>query len=150
LEKMVSQISDTNRRTLAIALITAGIAGCAQLEWTKAGGTQDELSRVRYQCLQESQQRAAASKSVGNAYGAYQSASVDKTITNESLFRACMNSQGWYLTSSQQAAPQPAPSAPAQAAPAAPSVTKAADQPKKATSKAQPKTPSPSQQKSTE
>ena len=74
--------------------VFVSLAACAPMPvWTKPGGTQDELSRSRYQCLQEAQQRAAASRSIG-----YQSAAVDKMVTNDELFNACMNSRGWYLT----------------------------------------------------
>lgn len=154
---MISEKCKTKSWLCLIVPAMLGLAACVPPpEWTKAGGTQDELSRVRYQCLQESQQRAAASKSVGNAYGAYQSASVDKTITNDTLFRACMNSHGWYLTNqsassaqAQPSAPQPTPSAGAQA-PAPSSAMKPADPPKKATSKAQPKVSNTTQQKASE
>lgn len=85
-----------SRWALVIVPIIIGVAGCGQHVWVKPGGTQGELSSVRYICLQEAQQREAKSKSAGNSYGAYRSASVDTTVTNDTLFNACMNSQGWY------------------------------------------------------
>lgn len=83
----------TSKWWLLLAVF-ASLSACAPMPvWTKPGGSQDELGRVRYQCLQEAQQRAAASRSTG-----YQSAAVDKMVTNDELFNACMNSRGWYLT----------------------------------------------------
>jgi len=81
---------------LVIAPIIIVVAGCGQVIWVKPNGTQDELSRVRYLCLQQAQQREAQSRSAGNAQGAYRSASIDTTVTNDTLYNACMNSHGWY------------------------------------------------------
>lgn len=88
--------ASNNTWALVIVPILIGVAGCGQRVWVRPGGTQEELSRVRYLCLQEAQQREAQSKSAGNVQGAYRSASIDTTVTNSTLFNACMNSHDWY------------------------------------------------------
>ena len=76
-------------------MITALIlmTGCAHpLVWSKPGGTQDEFSRDKYACMKQSQQR------VSGAYvDRYSGSSASEVITNQNLFNACMNAQGWYL-----------------------------------------------------
>jgi len=84
---------------LLLPVVFAMVACVPPPVWSKRGGTQDELSGVKYQCLQNSQQQRAVSKSVGNQ-GAYKSASVDGMVTNDQLFHACMNAYGWYLARS--------------------------------------------------
>lgn len=73
---------------LALVACTPGPA------WVKPGATQNDFAKDKYDCMQRSQQRV--SKAYVNAYGG---ASTDKAVTNESLFNACMNSQGWTLQS---------------------------------------------------
>lgn len=83
-------------------------------EWVKPGASMEEFSYTKYQCLQESQQREARSSfggSAGSRYGgvyggdrdqygglyggqsglAFGGDSVDHVVTNDNLFRACMN-----------------------------------------------------------
>jgi hypothetical protein len=75
--------------------VLVGLAGCAALQspvWYKAGGTQDDFSRDRYTCLQQSQQR------VSGAYVDQNSGAAQSTVvTNGQLFDACMNASGWYI-----------------------------------------------------
>lgn len=69
-------------------------------EWVKPGASMDEFSYTKYQCLQESQQRQAHFAMGGGQgqYGLqYGAESVDHVVTNDGLFRACMNAHGWYL-----------------------------------------------------
>lgn len=78
--------------------IALGLSACAPLLWTKSGGTQDEFSRDKYACLQDSQQRESG------AYVNEYSGTAHSSVTiNEQLFAACMNARGWYLS---RAAPQ--------------------------------------------
>lgn len=71
-----------------IALIALG--GCAPMTWQKNGGTQDEFSRAQYTCMQQSQQRVAGA--TVNAFGGY---ATNQVVTNDGLYRACMNASGW-------------------------------------------------------
>ena len=97
-------IGGWNNRVRWLVPVLLGIVACVPAPvWRKTGGTQAEYSRVNYQCLQESQQRAAAARSVG-----YQSAAVDKMVTNPDLYSACMNAHGWYLTSATDSQSTPA------------------------------------------
>ena len=60
--------------------------------WTKPGASQDDFSKDRYACMQQSQQ--PNSVAYFNRYGGGANSSV---ITNGNLFGACMNASGWYL-----------------------------------------------------
>lgn len=70
------------------------------VEWVKPGAGMEEFSYTKYKCLQEAQQREAhfAMGGGNTQYGAqYGAQSVDHVVTNNHLFRACMNAHGWYL-----------------------------------------------------
>ncbi|CAN7782211.1 hypothetical protein LJR175_008200 [Variovorax sp. LjRoot175] len=60
--------------------------------WNKPGAGQDDFSRDRYACLQESQQRVGSA--AVNQFGGIASNTV---VTNSGLFGSCMNAHGWYL-----------------------------------------------------
>lgn len=103
------------KSNLIITIIVFVVSGCVnvprsnnnppQFVWQKSGATTEEFNKIKYICLQESQQRKE------DAYiGAYGGSSSSQVITNPTLFSACMNAQGWYLsqvatTSIQQAKP---------------------------------------------
>ena len=56
----------------------------------KHGGTQQEYSETKYKCMQEAQQREAY---VNEHTGVAESS----VVTNQELYAACMNADGWYL-----------------------------------------------------
>jgi hypothetical protein len=65
--------------------------------WVKPGASQTEFSQVRYACMQQSQHR------VSTAYlDKYGGASNSQVTTNDPLFSACMNAQGWNLQDKRQ------------------------------------------------
>ena len=68
------------------------ITGCALPVWTKPGASQDEFSKVKYNCMRESQQGYSESQREG-----YIASSSSGSKTNDQLFTMCMNSHGWYL-----------------------------------------------------
>jgi hypothetical protein len=75
--------------------------------WVKPGAEQSEFAQVRYQCLQEAQQRQTSFDGIGGDVIA------GSTVqTNYQLFGFCMNAHGWYL---QQR--EPVPAAPQQSLP---------------------------------
>ena len=82
--------------TLSLSLLVMWMLGCATPRppqvWSKPGGSQEELAKVKYKCLQESQQEV--SKAASNGYAAKSSS---HAITNHLLFTSCMNAQGWFL-----------------------------------------------------
>lgn len=82
---------------ISVACVLAlTLAACAPT-WVKPGASQNDFSKDRYDCLQQSQQRVSGA--YVNAYGG---ASSNKVITNDQLFGACMNSKGWTLQSQSQ------------------------------------------------
>lgn len=92
---------------ISILALAALMAGCAQTVWLKPGASQDDFSRDRYGCMQESQQRVGGA--VVNQFGG---SATNTVVTNGQLFGSCMNSRGWYLTQrNQQTASAPSPSA---------------------------------------
>jgi hypothetical protein len=82
---------------LSLSLLALWMLGCATapqpLYWAKPGATLEELSKVKYNCLKESQQEV--SRSENNMYGGK---ATSHAITNNTLFNACMNAQGWFLS----------------------------------------------------
>lgn len=82
----------TSRSLALFGATLAFVFGCASPVWEKRGASRDDYSKDRYACLQESQQRVSAA-AVNQSGGA----SSNRVVTNEGLFRACMNSRGWYL-----------------------------------------------------
>lgn len=79
-------------RKLFLPVALVALSGCAPMVWNKSGATQDDFSRDRYTCIQDSQQRVSGA--VVNQFGGY---STNEVITNPDIFRACMNANGWYL-----------------------------------------------------
>ena len=81
-------------RAFVFITLGIGLAGCVTLPqylWIKNGGTQEEFSSTKYECMQASQQR------VSGAYvNQYSGQAQDTVITNPNLFAACMNAHGWY------------------------------------------------------
>jgi hypothetical protein len=79
---------------ILVAVISLGLTSCVQNQafWDKAGSEPNEFNNVKYSCLQQSQQNASS------AYvGKYGGVATSGAITNQNLFAACMNAQGWQL-----------------------------------------------------
>lgn len=82
------------------------LAGCegdtTTFFWYKEGANQNELSKDKYMCLQQSQQRILNVKNDTNIeiegrnhhFAGY---TEEKVITNKALYHSCMNAHGWYL-----------------------------------------------------
>ncbi len=68
------------------------IASGPTMQWVKQGSTREDFSKDKYACLQESQQ--SASSGYFNRYGGSSSSGA---ITNNNLYRACMEARGWSL-----------------------------------------------------
>jgi hypothetical protein len=82
----------------SLLLVFLFSSACSNGIWYKAGATQDELAKAKYQCLKDSQQSqsSAYGSSSGGAFngsGYYQSSSGE--VTNWDLFNACMNAKGF-------------------------------------------------------
>ena len=75
-----------------LAVVGFMIAGCAQKDWVKRDGSQDDSSRDRYSCLQEAQQRVSTAEV--NPYGETPRSDV---MTNKNIFESCMKARGWVL-----------------------------------------------------
>src|SRR5690242_16058312 len=73
-------------------ICVVALAACAPMTWVKPGATRDDFSRARYSCVQQSQQRVSGA--VVNQFGGY---ATNQVVTNEGVFDACMNAEGWYL-----------------------------------------------------
>lgn len=86
---------------VSFVLISFLLSACTPMVWNKPGASQDDFSKDRYECLQQSQQRSAGASI--NRAGLVAS---DNVITNAELFRACMNAHGWYLQAQQNAVQQ--------------------------------------------
>ncbi|MEJ8825615.1 hypothetical protein WKW80_26910 [Variovorax humicola] len=84
--------------TFSSLALVAVLAGCAPMQWQKPGSTQDEFSRARYDCLQQSQQRVS-----GAAVNQFGGTSSSNMQTNDGLYASCLNAKGFYLQRSQQA-----------------------------------------------
>ncbi len=69
------------------------LSGCTTNKgtWYKQNASQEEYAKVRYLCLQESQQQQSISVFSYN----YQEGK-SQMITNNNLFEACMNAKGFY------------------------------------------------------
>ena len=75
-----------------MSLIISGCTSLSTIRWDKAGATQDELSKTKYLCLKEAQQQESNA-----SIGLHAAGSNTSIKTNNILFKACMNSHGWYL-----------------------------------------------------
>lgn len=76
-------------------IAVVSLTGCATHPaplWYKSGATQQDFKSDRYACLQESQQQQG--RAVVNAYGG---AARTGSVTNEVLFRSCMEARGYEL-----------------------------------------------------
>ena len=73
---------------LCMPLIVLGCAHQPEQAWYKPNPKDGEFERVRYTCLQESQQPYARANKNSGASG---------MGTNDNLYEACMNSKGWTL-----------------------------------------------------
>ena len=65
--------------------------------WVKPGAASGEFAQTKYACMQQSQHRV--STAYVNEYGG---SSDSRVTTNNPLFSACMNAQGWYLQDKRQ------------------------------------------------
>jgi hypothetical protein len=86
-------------KRIAVASSIILLSACAANNnvWVKPGASQTEFASQRYACMQQSQQRV--SSAYVNQYGG---SSDSRVTTNNPLFGACMNAQGWYLTDARQ------------------------------------------------
>jgi hypothetical protein len=83
------------RSAVASIVALAALSACAHgpvTVWVKPGASQSDFAQARYNCMQQSQQRV--STAFVNQYGG---AANNSVITNQNLFGACMNAQGWSL-----------------------------------------------------
>ena len=78
---------------MGLFLVTCIVSSCAPKMWKKPGASQAEFSKTRFDCLTSSQQPYASS-----AFDASGGNAESKLVTNNNLFTACMNSNGWFLT----------------------------------------------------
>lgn len=92
---------------ISILLLALVLIGCETYSsnkiWYREGSTQDELAKDRYFCLLNSQQKVYDAQGGGsiefNGQSRYVPGYATKQfITNQTLFNACMNAHGWYLT----------------------------------------------------
>lgn len=88
-------------RRVSIIVSTIFLASCATNNnvWYKPNANQQMLAQDRYTCLQQSQQ-PTSSAYYGNYGGLLQSKELSASsgmVTNNDLFSACMNAQGWRL-----------------------------------------------------
>jgi 5-methylcytosine-specific restriction endonuclease McrA len=92
------------------------LIGCYSNQvWNKPNSSQNDFARDRYTCLQQSQQASSVGYVIPNAVlGGYQGYSSSGVSTNDSLFNACMNANGWYLQSKESTYKQPDMIVPAQ------------------------------------
>lgn len=96
----------TLKYKLSMLVSCLALIGCVSpplMDWVKLGATQEEYSKDKYYCMQQSQQRIYKS-GFNVTSGGW---AVEKTVTNDELFNACMNANGWYLRPSN---PQPSSS----------------------------------------
>jgi hypothetical protein len=86
-------------KRIAVASSIFLLSACAANNnvWNKPGASQTEFAQVKFGCMQQSQ--AAVSSAYVNQYGGSSQSGVR---TNEPLFGACMNAQGWYLGDQRQ------------------------------------------------
>lgn len=81
---------------LSFLLLGMWIFGCASAPpptpwtWYKPNAANGEFNKIKYTCLQESQQQVSYSNA-----NTQRASSRTKSITNETIFRACMEAQGW-------------------------------------------------------
>jgi predicted aspartyl protease len=90
-----SNLFFTVARFIAAVPATLLLFGCAahqETVWTKPGSTQEGFNKDSYSCMQQSQQRVATA--FVNEYGG---SSSNHVITNNNLYNACMNAQGYTL-----------------------------------------------------
>lgn len=79
-------------KTKIMLMLITLLASCAQLTWYKSTARPGDFEKDRYDCLQQSQQHVGVAQV--NAYNGY---AVNKDVTNDGLFRSCMNARGWSL-----------------------------------------------------
>lgn len=79
--------------------------GCAQMTWQKTNASQGEFERVRYICLQQSQQYQSGVGMVtpNVVTGGYTVIDGGGVSTNSQLFNYCMEASGWRLEGQKQA-----------------------------------------------
>ncbi len=89
-------------RLLVFACLCAvTLCACSTPVWVKPGATQSDFAHDKYGCMQQSQQ--GASTAFVNQYGGSANSGM---ITNQNLFSACMNAQGWSLQRRRPDSPQ--------------------------------------------
>jgi len=109
------QTISTKKRTLMLIFtivflsMTGLILSCTpNLVWTKDGSTKSEFNRDKYDCMKESQQRESSASEgyyIGNIY--YPGGANSRVVTDENLFKACMEARGWSLVYQEHVRPKP-------------------------------------------
>jgi hypothetical protein len=83
----------TTTKGIAIGLALLAVTGCAGPKlWTKAGGTQDEFARDKYDCLNRSAYTGQATY-----VNTYWGASQPQAYLNVPLYDWCMEARGWRI-----------------------------------------------------
>lgn len=108
------------KRLLGLIILCSMFTGCALTsvmpdnnKWVKAGASEEDFNKAKYQCLKESQQGYSSSSisgsSFGNGYssmGSIGGGSVSGVRTNWDLYRPCLQAQGWSIAPADKPAQQ--------------------------------------------
>ena len=85
-----------------VVLILACVPPSSRKVWSKPNFTQQEFAKDRYDCLQQSQQgQSSASGGYCTGYYCQPGQAQSSVITNDGLFKACMEARGWSLIDKQ-------------------------------------------------
>jgi len=91
---------------ILFAILGSIVSGCATqpqtLRYSKAGATQDEFMKDRYECLQEAEQRVSGA--YVNAYGG---AASSRVVANCGIWVSCMGARGYTVDPSGSLAAPP-------------------------------------------
>ena len=78
------------------------LSACANNKiWVKPGASQTEFAHDKYACMQQSQHRVSTANVTADV-NQFRGSSDSRVTTNEDLFSACMNAQGWYVQDKRQ------------------------------------------------
>lgn len=79
-----------------IVMSLMAIAGCTPATWVKAGATQQDFAKDKYDCLQNSQQQVAGTRTrFDSSCNCNRQYPYSEVKTNYQLFNSCMNAKGW-------------------------------------------------------
>ena len=101
-------MSNINFRLISFVGLLLLISCSSNQVWNKPNANQNDFSRDKYVCLQQAQQSSSVGYLIPNAFlGGYQAYTSSGVGTNEALFNACMNANGWYLQNKDSLNKQP-------------------------------------------